>query len=270
MAAAFGIHRALDTTGAMIGPLLAFVVLRWIANGYDVIFAISLALAIIGVAALVLFVDTRDIMAPVIDQPRALPARWWSARFVSIAAIAAILGLATISDAFIYLSLQRKLGFEAGYLPLLFVATPAVYLTLAVPAGRAADRFGRTSVIIAGYAAMLLLYVVLSWSASSLATMIVCVALLGSFYAMTDGVFAALASSELPPEHRATGLAIVSTCNDGGRLLSSVMFGWLWSRGTPDMAARSFIPLLAVSLGVSIVVTWRVLRHTRIEPSGQP
>ena len=67
-----------------------------------------------------------------------------------------------------------------------------------------------------------------------------CVFLLGAFYAMTDGVFAALASSELPPERRATGLALVSTCNDVGRLVSSVFFGWhveprLSRRGGADL-----------------------------------
>lgn len=264
MASAFGIHRALDTTGAMIGPLLAFLVLRWIADGYDVIFVISLALALIGVAALVLFVDTTAMREAAVDDPPPAPGgRWWSARFVSIAVLAGILGLATISDAFIYLSLQRKLGFDASYLPLLFVATPAVYLTLAIPLGRVADRIGRAWVILGGYAALLLLYVILSSAGSSLATIVICVFLLGTFYAMTDGVFAALASSELPAERRATGLAIVSTSNDVGRLVSSIFFGFIWSRSTPAAAAGYFIPLLLAALLAAIVVVWRFRTSAR-------
>jgi MFS family permease len=263
MASAFGIHRALDTTGAMIGPLLAFLVLRWIADGYDVVFAISFALAIIGVAALLLFVDTTPLRPAAADASSTPATHWWSARFVAIAVLAGILGLATISDAFIYLSLQRKLGFDASYLPLLFVATPAVYLTLAIPLGRVADRIGRAWVILGGYSALLLLYVILSSAASSLTTIVICVALLGTFYAMTDGVFAALASSELPAERRATGLAIVSTANDVGRLVSSVVFGWMWSRSTPDAAAQLFIPLLGVALTSAIVVIWRFRTSAR-------
>jgi MFS family permease len=80
---------------------------------------------------------------------------------------------------------------------------------------------------------------------------------------MTDGVFAALASSELPPERRATGLALVGTCNDVGRLVSSIVFGWLWSRGAPERAAQLFIPMLGLALVLSVVVTWRVLRDNR-------
>ncbi len=179
------------------------------------------------------------------------------------AVLAGGFGLATISDAFIYLLLQRKLGFDPIYLPLLFVATPAVYLTLAIPVGRIADRVGRTAVIVAGYAALLLLYVLLSSSASSLLVIAMCVFLLGAFYAMTDGVFAALASSELPPERRATGLAVVSTCNDVGRLASSVFFGWMWSRSSPDAAARVFIPMMAVTMALAIVVIWRFRINAR-------
>ena len=263
MASAFGLHRALDTTGAMIGPLLAFLVLRSIADGYDVIFAISLALAVVGVAALWLFVDTTAIPESAMELPTAPMPRWWSTRFVGIALLAAVLGLATISDAFIYLSLQRKLGFSTGYLPLLFVATPAVYLTLAIPLGRVADRIGRIWVILGGYSALLVLYVMLSSAGAAPATGVICVFLLGSFYAMTDGVFAALASSELPEERRATGLAIVGTCNDVGRLVSSIAFGWLWSRGTPDAAARMYIPVLLIALGFSMVMTWRYRTHAR-------
>lgn len=263
LASAFGIHRALDTTGAMLGPLLAFLVLRSIADGYDVVFAVSLALALIGVAALVLFVDTSVIAKPDADDRPAPAEGRWSPRFIGIAILAAVFGLATISDAFIYLTLQRKLGFDNAYLPLLFVATPAVYLTLAIPLGRIADRVGRTPVIIGGYTALLVLYLILSSAASSLATVAICVFLLGSFYAMTDGVFAALASSELPAARRATGLAIVSTGNDVGRLVSSVFFGWLWSRSTPDAAAATFIPLLVASIVLAIVVIWRFRINAR-------
>lgn len=263
LASAFGIHRALDTTGAMLGPLLAFLVLRSIADGYDVVFAVSLALAVIGVAALVLFVDTSVIATIERGDRPAAPAGRWSARFIGIAVLATLFGLATISDAFIYLTLQRKLGFDNAYLPLLFVATPAVYLTLAIPLGRVADRIGRPSVIVGGYTALLLLYVILSSASSSLATIAICVFLLGAFYAMTDGVFAALASSELPAERRATGLAIVSTGNDAGRLVSSVFFGWLWSRSSPDAAAATFIPMLVASIVLAIVVIWRFRTNAR-------
>lgn len=259
LASAFGIHRALDTAGAMLGPLLAFWLLGWFANGYDVVFVVSLALALIGVAALVLFVDTGALpKAAAGPRPLSVVPRW-SGRFGAVACSAALLGLATISDSFIYLTLQQKLGFDVTYLPLLFVATPAVYLVLAFPAGRLADRVGRPAVIIAGYVGMLVLYAVLSSPLPPVVTVVTTVCLLGAFYALTDGVFAAAASAELSAGQRATGLALVGTCNDVGRLVSSVVFGWLWSRRAADAAVVTFIPILLLALAVSGVVLWRTL-----------
>lgn len=267
LASAFGVHRALDTAGAMLGPVLAFLVLAWIANGYDVVFAVSLALGVIGVAALVLFVDTSQLPQPVAERPTLAITPRWTGRYRAVAISAAVLGLATISDSFIYLTLQQRLGFEMKYLPLLFVATPAVYLMLSVPAGRLADRIGRPSLIVAGYVTLLVLYAAL-WSPLPPAVLaILTVCLLGSFYAMTDGVFAAVASAESSAEQRATGLGLVGTCNDLGRLVSSVWFGWLWSRGAADTAVVTFIPMMLVAMLVSGVVSWRAMTsRPREEP----
>ena len=69
---------------------------------------------------------------------------------------------------------------------------------------------------------------------------VVAVILLGLFYAATDGVFAALASAQLPVERRAAGLAAVSTANDVGRMFASILFGWLWSSGATADALRHF------------------------------
>jgi len=261
LAAAFGVHRALDTFGAMLGPILGFAILQWIRDGYDVIFVVSLALAAIGVAVLVAFVESppvqdhtaREEAGPVVATPK------WPRRFVRVAMSAGVLGLASISDSFIYLSLQRRLGFSAEFLPLLYVATPAVYLTLAAPAGRIADRVGSAKVIFAGYAALLAVYVLLATNVAAITLAVSSVVLLGTFYAATDGVFAALASAELPAARRATGLAIVGTSNDVGRMAASLMFGWLWSRSTPVAGVERFQLALVAAIAIAVFLLWPIL-----------
>ena len=262
LGAAFGVHRTLDTIGALLGPLLGFAILLQFRDGYDVVFVISVALAAIAVAVLVTFVRTPAHVTsePSIERP-SMPA---DARFTRVAASAAVLGLATVSDSFIYLSLQRVLGFPVEYLPLLYVATPGVYLSLATPAGRVADRFGATRVIIVGYLAMLVLYLTLGSSLPAIVVGVGAVVLLGIFYAATDGVFAALASATLPPERRAAGLAAVSTANDVGRMFASVLFGWLWSTGATTDALRYFQAGLIVALCVVAVLLWPLLRRERV------
>lgn len=265
LASAFGVHRALDTCGALIGPILGFAILRWIRDGYDVVFVVSLALAAIAVAAIVTFVESpaADTGAQASNSTLDATQQQLSPRFIRIAVSATLLGAASVSDSFIYLSLQRKLGFDATLIPLLFILTPAVYLTLAAPAGRLADRIGRAWVIVCGYAMLLGVYVTLSSSVTGMLAGAIVVALLGTFYAATDGVFAAFASGELPVARRATGLAMVSAGNDAGRMAASLAFGWFWTRGAPSTAVAQFQILLPVAMAISVALLWPLLTAGR-------
>jgi len=253
------VHRTLDTIGAVLGPLLGFVVLRQIRDGYDVVFVISFALAAIGLAVLITFV--RSPAGAAADAARAPFSSIWTPSFTRVAASAAILGAATVSDSFIYLSLQRTLGFDAAFLPLLYTATPTIYLTFATPFGWLADRVGIARVIGAGYFAMLLLYVTLSSAWPATVVGVATVVLLGTFYAATDGVFAALASAELSAERRATGLATVSTLNDAGKMIASIAFGFLWSTGQPAAGViQKFQIVLLAAIAVVAVLLWPLLK----------
>ena len=77
-----------------------------------------------------------------------------------------VLSLMTMSDAFVYLVLQRQLNFAAGSFPLLYVLTSLGFLLLAIPAGRIADRVGRFHVFVAGYAVLILMYALLDLGAA--------------------------------------------------------------------------------------------------------
>jgi MFS family permease len=125
--------------------------------------------------------------------------------------------------------LQRRLHFDAGYLPLLYVAVPCVCLSLAFSFGRLADRWGRAKVLLLGHGLLVLVY----WSellpARGALLLALNVLLLGAFYAASDGLLLALASARLPEPQLASGLGLVVTVNNLGRLLASVAFGLLWS-----------------------------------------
>jgi hypothetical protein len=140
----FGVHRALDTTGAALGPLVAFALLASVPGSYDSIFVVSFGFAVLGLAVLVLFVpDLRTATgAARVGLRRAL--RAVAGRPLRRPLLAAgVLGLLTVGDGFLYLSLQDRDDFAAGWFPLLYVGTNVAYLALAVPLGRLADRVGR-------------------------------------------------------------------------------------------------------------------------------
>ena len=146
-----------------------------------------------------------------------------------LVAIAAILGLVTISDGFLYLGLQRHLDIDVRYFPLLYVATGLSYALLAAPFGQLADRIGRGKVFIGGYVLLIVVYTSLLLPAVGPAELIVYLMLFGAYYAATDGVLAALASAVLPEKLRGSGLALLGTATNLTRIGSSVLFGALWA-----------------------------------------
>ena len=250
---AFGVHRALDTLGAMLGPLLAFVILLLIPGGFDVVFVVSCSVALIGLGVIGLFVT--DVSPSVPDaavSPPALTARRALAvvgnpRFRLLLVVGSALALFTVSDAFIYLILQRRFDIGLQFFPLMFVGTALAYMVLAVPFGRLADRYGRGLVFIAGYGVLCLVYASLLVPTLGPAQALVSIALLGAYYAMTDGVLVALASGMLPEAVRGTGLGVLAAATNVMRLVASVLFGLAWTLWDVTGALIVFLVCLTIA-----------------------
>jgi MFS family permease len=248
---AFGAHRAMDTVGAVVGPVLAFAVLAAAPGAYDAVFVMSFAVALVGLAVLGLFVrDQRGEPGPAAHASHVrarLRASFASRRFRALVVAGGVLGLLTASDALIYLLLQRRGAVPTTFFPLLFVGTAIVYLFLALPVGRLADRWGRHRVFLAGHVLVFGIYLLLMATELPRAGIVACVALLGAYYAATDGVLSALASSVLQEQQLTTGLAVVSTITALARLLASSLFGAIWNWWGPAEALEVFAAGLVVA-----------------------
>jgi MFS family permease len=262
LATAFGVHRAMDTAGAMIGPLIAFVILTLASQSYDVIFIVSLCFAIVGLAILGLFVqnppapETGTTEATPPPSLRAALALARGTRFGPLLIVGGVLSLATMSDGFLYLTLQRRLDFNVGFFPLLYVATALIFMLLAIPMGQLADRVGRGRVFIGGYAVLLAVYGLLLLPWYGAAQVLIYLVLLGVYYAATDGVLMALASMVLPEDLRTSGLALLTTVTNIGRLVASILFGFLWTWQGMSTAIWVFIGgLLAATLLAAWIVS---------------
>jgi MFS family permease len=261
LATAFGVHRALDTAGAMMGPLVAFALLALAPGAYDAVFVVSFCIALIGLAILVLFVQNRAPAATSDKRDRASLRRalrlLGMKRFRRLVLVAGALALFTMSDGFVYLGLQRQLDFDPRFMPLLYMSTAVVYMALAIPVGRLADRIGRMRVFLAGYVLLLLVYGSLLAPPLGMPSLLLYVLLFGAYYAATEGVLMALASSALPESLRGSGLALLVTGTSLARLLASVAFGALWTWAGIDTAVVAFGLGLLVAVGVATVATSR-------------
>ena len=259
LATAFAVHRALDAGGSLLGPLVTFAVLWRSPIGYDTVFAVSFVFALVGVVVLWRGVPNPDIRdpgsAPVgFRAPLALLA---ARPFRSLAVCGLVLSLVTISDAFLYLLLQQKEATAVEFFPLFYVITAFFYMAFSVPVGVAADRLGRLPVLLGGYGVMCLVYLVIGvLPGFGLWTIALMLCLLGLFYAATEGVLTAMASKVIPAETRTTGLAVLGTMTGIGKVLSSILFGWLWETYGMGPSIATF----GVMLVAGLVVTGATLR----------
>jgi MFS family permease len=262
LATAFGVHRALDAAGAMLGPLIAFLVLAAMPRRFDVLFAISFAAALAGVGVIVLCVDPADGRADTRVPMAAGRARdlLQAPRFRAIVIAGSLLALPTMSDSFIFLAVQHRMQIGVTAFPLFYVATSLFTAAFAVPAGRLADRFGRTRVLVAGYVLLAAVYATLAAPIAPLAAALGALGLLGAYYAATDGVLTAMAAAALPAAVSGTGLSVLSTATGASRLVASVVFGWVWTRAGIATATAWYGVALAVAILAAIVVLVRAER----------
>ncbi|HEX7304379.1 MFS transporter [Lentzea sp.] len=250
---AFGVHRAMDGIGAFAGPLVAMAVLAASAQSFDAVFVTSFCIAAFGVLVLVLHV--RDRPEPLERKEPLKLALLKDPAVRRIVLAAALLGLVTIGDGFVYLLLQKREGLVFGWFPLLAVGTSLVYLLLAAPLGALADRVGRLKVMLAGYGALTAVYLLLHGPLGGWPLLVLVVLLYGVFYACTDGVLMALAGPVLPERLRTTGIALIQSGQALAYLGSSVLFGLAWQFWSPEAATRT----AAVAVVLALVTTAALL-----------
>jgi MFS family permease len=259
---AFGVHRALDAAGAMLGPLAAVLVLAMLPDRFDVIFLASFCLAVLGVAVILLFVDAPrgavDASASARPSMGAAFGLLRESKFRGLFVTAGVLSLAAVSDAFVFLVLQQRAGFSAAMFPMLYVGVALVNFLMAVPGGGFADRAGRLPVFLAGHVLLLAVYGLLLLPGIGVLHIILALVLMGGYYAATDGVLSALAGAALPQHLCGSGLALISTATSGSRLLASMLFGALWTWQGINTALICFMIGLAIAVVTATITVARI------------
>jgi MFS family permease len=235
-------------------------------DDYAAFFFVRFLIAVIGVGFIVLMVDRRhdEIITPEAAVSWRTATRLMAAgRFRGVLIAAGTLSLVTISDAFLFLGLQRQADLDTTLFPLLFTATSFAYMVLAMPMGWIADRFGRARTFIAGYVMLAALYGSLLLPTGGGFALVGYLVAFGAFYAATDGVLSALGSAALPDEVQATGLALLLTVTSLARLAGSVVFGAVWTAAGFEAAVWVF----AIGLVIGILVATALLLRS-FRPGG--
>jgi MFS family permease len=242
--AAFGFHRAMDHAGAVVGPLLAFLLLPLFANNYRAVFWLACIPAVLCVLVLLVGVRERPSQSrPATSLPLTL--RPYSNRFRGYLAILVIFTLGNSSDAFLLLR-ARELGVSDAAVPLLWAVLHVVKSSGSFAAGVLSDHAGRRGAIIAGwllYAAVYAGFAVAGSAAAIWGLFLV----YGLYFGLTEGVEKALVADMVPAELRGSAFGLYNTAIGIAALPASLLTGALWQTFGPAVALGSGAVLAAVA-----------------------
>ena len=223
--AVFGFHRAMDTIGAIGGPLIAILLISLLSSNYRAIFLISFVPAFIGVLILQFFVKEAKP-----SMPREKIKFAWSGfgpKYNLFLLISFIFSLGNSSDAFLILR-SKDLGLSATLVILAYVVYNIFYAGFSYPAGLLADRFGFKKVFFAGLLIFALVYVGFGLTRSPHAVWPL-FAVYGFYIAFTEGIGKAYISNLAPKEKVGTAIGLYYTTTGVAVLFASLIGGWLWS-----------------------------------------
>lgn len=225
---AFGLRSAADNLGALLGPVIAFALLRW--GGLSLRGVFWLAAIPGAIALLVAVVGVREVAR---DED-AMPAKktelqgGMGARFWPFLAIIFVFTLGNSTDAFLLLR-AKDLGVPVALAPILWALLNAVKSLCNIPGGALSDRIGRRPLLIAGWVVYAVIYFLFGratapWQAWAL------FAAYGIYFGLTEGAELALIADVAPASRRGSAYGWYNLAIGVGALPASLIFGALWDR----------------------------------------
>jgi MFS family permease len=250
--AAYGLRQALDSVGALLGPLLAVVLMMWFDGDIRTVMWFAVPPALMTVALLVISVREPEAahargaprVALTLQDVGRLSRRYWLVVLVGV-----VLSLARFSEAFLVLRAQ-SVGLALGYVPAVMIVMNLFYAGAAYPAGAAADHLSQRKLLLIGLVLLIGADVVLAL-ASSPPSVFAGAALWGLHMGFTQGLLSKQVAEACPAMLLGTGFGVFNLASGGALLLASVIAGSFWSSLGPSttfLAGAAFATAAAIGL----------------------
>jgi MFS family permease len=239
----FGIHRAMDTSGALLGLVIAAIIIYAVQGGalgltddtYHWMVIVGVVPALLAVIVLIAFVHERGLssisaagpapgVAPVLKAA-------FSGRFKLFLLIMGIFTLGNSSDFFIVLRAQN-LDVNVLNITLMLVLFNLTYALVSTPSGMLSDKIGRRRVIVIGWTVYALVYLGFAVSTSVWHVWLLFAAY-GIYYGIVEGAAKAFVADLVPAERRGTAYGYYQGVVGLTLLPASVLAGWLWETINP-------------------------------------
>lgn len=254
---AFGFHRAMDHSGAVVGPLIAYVLVALFAGNFTWIFLTAAIPAL--VAVLVAMFVMRESPAIHADKikPTKLSLRGFDSNFKRFLVILALFTLSNSSDAFLILRAQHS-GVSLTIIPLLWAAHHASKVLSSLYGGDLSDRLGRKRLIVSGwvlYAAVYAGFAFVSNAVSVWALFLI----YGIYFGLVEGAEKALVADLVRPEQRGTAYGLYNLAFGITVLPASLLMGMIWDWKGPTTAF-----LVQAVLGATAAVLLLIFVRIRV------
>ncbi len=253
--AAYGLRQALDSVGAVLGPLAAVLLMLWFADDLRTVLWFAVIPAVLAVAVLVLGVDeparvphptptggTAQAARPPIGRAdcRRLPPRFWSAT-----ALGAAFVVARLPEAFLVVR-GHEVGLALAWVPIVMVVMNTVYAASAYPAGTASDRLGTRRLLLAGLVVLGAAHACLA-STQGVAGVLAGAAAWGLHLGLTQGLLARLVADAVPVALRGTAFGVFGLVTGIATLAGGALAGLLWQAFGPSVTFAAGAVLAVVT-----------------------
>jgi MFS family permease len=240
---AFGLRQALDTVGALLAPLVAIVLMAWLASDIRAVFWIAVIPAAISfLLAWLALREPEQHLAPLKKSPFFAGFKQLDKETKRLLQVGFLFTLARFSEGFLILK-GLDIGLNEAMSPLTLAIFNLAYVALAYPAGALSDRMSPRLILMAGMAVLIAGNLVLAQT-DRFAGLVLGTTLWGAHMALTQGIFARMIADSAPEELRATSFGAFWFVTGIATLLASLGAGWLWDR---EGASATFLTSAAVA-----------------------
>jgi MFS family permease len=243
---AFGFHRAMDHTGAVVGPLIGYLLVMLFAadrnspsaSDFTRIFLLASIPAVAAVLVVTFFVREADKPKPALDQkvdpPVSFSLRGFDGNFKRFLLLIALFTLSNSSDAFLILRAQTA-GVSVVSIPLLWAMLHVSKVMSSLVGGDLSDRLGRRRLIVSGWILYAAVYIGFAFVTNAISVWVLFL-VYGTYFGLAEGAEKALVADLVRPEQRGTAYGLYNLAFGITVLPASLLMGAVWSWWGPTPA----------------------------------
>ena len=260
---AYSLRQSLDTLGALLGPIIAIIILYLTTNNFRLVLWFAVIPAVLCIVVLIFGVKETTLKKNISKKKsyflfknfsKITPVIWLF--FLTVF----ILNLGHFSEAFLLLRSQ-EIGLKVSFIPIVFVVMNVAYAIVAVPFGHLADKVGFFIPIVCGFLILVLSNIILALT-NGIEWMFAGIIFWGIHLGMTQGLLLAIVAQLSPLELRGTSFGLLHAITGAALFVASLIAGYLWQYYNSGLIF--IVSAIITSVGITFFILWHCCYFTKV------